>query len=103
MDILEALNNLILTISPNGHEVMTEDMVTLASVFAMIGSITGNLLINHKKKRGCVIWTIANILWVYVNIAGEMNIPQIVMFSVYSLLNIQGYKQWNKDDANGKV
>ena len=73
-----------------------DNIVLFLSILATVGSITGNIFINFKKKIGFVIWTISNVLWIIVNLIGSVNIPQIIMFSVYSVLNIWGYVKWNK-------
>ena len=73
-----------------------DNIVLFLSILATIGSITGNIFINFKKKIGFIIWTIANVLWIIVNLIGSVNIPQIIMFSAYSVLNIWGYVKWNK-------
>ena len=72
-------------------------IIFILSLIATSGSITGNIFINHKRKVGFIIWSIANVLWILVNCIGVINYPQICMFGVYSLLNIQGYKKWNND------
>lgn len=71
-------------------------IIFILSLIATAGSITGNVFINHKRRVGFIIWSIANVLWILVNCIGVINYPQICMFGVYSLLNIQGYKKWNK-------
>ena len=69
-------------------------IIFIISLIAMTGSITGNVFINHKRKVGFLVWTIANMFWILVNCLGEINYPQMSMFGVYSILNIQGYKKW---------
>ena len=73
-------------------------MIIVISVIAMVFSILGNILVNHKKKSGFVIWTLSNILWVIVNVIGEINIPQCIMFVLYGILNVVGWIRWSKED-----
>ena len=44
----------------------------------------------------------ANMLWILINCIGDVNYPQVCMFSVYSILNIQGYKKWSKNNNKGE-
>ena len=71
-------------------------IIFILSLIATVGSITGNIFINHKRRVGFIIWSISNVLWILVNCIGVTNYPQICMFGVYSLLNIQGCKKWSK-------
>ena len=41
-------------------------------------------------------------LWILINCIGDVNYPQVCMFGVYSLLNIQGYKKWSKNNNEGE-
>lgn len=77
-------------------------IIFILSLIAMTGSITGNVFINHKRKVGFLVWTVANMFWILVNCLGEINYPQICMFSVYSILNIQGYSKWSKNNNKGE-
>ena len=73
-------------------------MIDVMSVLGLVLSLLGNLLINFRKKSGYVVWIIANILWVLVNIFGNCNIPQVIMYSVYTILNIHGIISWSKSN-----
>ena len=72
-------------------------MIFVLSVLALISSVSGNLLINFKKKIGFIIWIISNCLWILVNVLGEPNYPQIVMFFAYAVLNLHGLITWSKE------
>lgn len=74
----------------------------LISTVALILALTGNILINFKKKIGYIVWILSNIAWIYVNlITIQPNYPQIIMYLVYIGLNIQGYLYWNrKEECN---
>ncbi len=71
------------------------------SIIAAILSITGNLLVNKKRKSGFVVWTAANVLWVRVAFLTP-NYPQALMFLVYSALNVMGFLEWSGDENNRK-
>lgn len=75
-------------------------MVFVISTIALIFALTGNILVNFRKKLGFVIWTISNILWIAVNFLGTLNIPQVIMCLVYITLNIQGFIVWSRKDKS---
>lgn len=72
------------------------NIYNIMSVISLILSLLGNILINHKKKIGFIIWILSNISWIIVNLLGEPNYPQILMYIVYLILNIIGYCKWSK-------
>ena len=70
-------------------------MVGIFSTIGLILAITGNLLINHKNRLGYIVWIVSNVFWITVNILNaEPNIQQIIMFSIYTALNIHGLVKW---------
>lgn len=75
-------------------------MVFTISTIALIFALTGNILVNFRKKLGFVIWTLSNILWIAVNLLGTLNIPQVIMYLVYITLNIQGFIVWSRKDKS---
>ena len=74
---------------------MYKYMILVLSIIALVFSIIGNLLVNYKKKMGFIIWTVSNVFWIAVNVLGNPNYPQVVMYLVYAGLNLQGYKNWS--------
>ena len=72
-------------------------MILILSIIALILSLTGNILVNFKKKLGFIIWISSNIFWIVVNFIGDMNYPQVIMYLVYAGLNVQGYLNWSKN------
>lgn len=74
------------------------NIVFAVSTIALILSLIGNILVNYKKKIGFVIWIISNVFWVVVNMLGNPNYPQIIMYLIYVGLNMQGYMNWSKRD-----
>lgn len=75
-------------------------MLQWFSALALILALTGNLMVNYKKRNGFIIWILSNIAWIIVNIIGPINISQIIMYVVYIALNVQGFINWKKKDKN---
>lgn len=75
-------------------------MITIISIIATILSLSGNLLVNYKKKIGFIIWIASNILWIFINLISELNVSQCIMFFFYAVLNVSGYIKWNKEDKS---
>jgi nicotinamide riboside transporter PnuC len=71
-------------------------MILALSIIALILSLTGNILVNYKKKLGFIIWISSNIFWIVVNFVGDKNYPQVIMYLIYAALNVQGYINWSK-------
>lgn len=68
----------------------------LSSIATML-SILGNFLIIKKKRIGFISWIISNILWIIVNLISIPNIPQIIMFLVYTGISIYGWIKWKQN------
>ncbi len=79
-------------------------MVTIVSVLALITSLSGNILVNYKRRIGFIIWSISNVFWIWVNFISTLNVSQVIMYVVYLLLNIQGFIVWGRKQRlqNGK-
>lgn len=75
---------------------MDISLIDIVSVLALLFSLGGNLLINLQRKIGFVVWAISNALWIAVNLMGEPNVSQIIMFVVYTAFNIHGLISWGK-------
>ena len=71
-------------------------MLNLVSFIALVLSLSGNVLINFKKRAGFVVWFASNVLWVAVNLIGTPNWSQIAMFVVYMAFNVHGFLRWGK-------
>ena len=67
------------------------------SVLSLILALSGNLLINYKKKIGFFIWIASDITWIIVNFLGKPNYPQILMYLIYIIINIDGVIRWSKN------
>jgi len=60
----------------------------------MIFSLGGNILIMEKKRVGWLAWIVGNILWIVINFIDVLNIPMVIMYVVYLIINIGGYIKW---------
>lgn len=67
------------------------------SVLSLFLALSGNLLINYKKKIGFFIWIASDITWIIVNFLGKPNYPQILMYLIYIIINIDGVIRWSKN------
>ena len=77
----------------NSHEIV----VIVVSALGALFSLSGNLLIMLKKRIGWVTWIIGNILWILYNFITEFNLPMVLMYLVYLIINIIGFIAWGKD------
>ena len=73
-------------------------MVLFLSILGMLFSLGGNILIVFKKKSGWLAWIVGNILWIVINFIDVLNIPMVLMYVVYMIINIFGYIKWYKKD-----
>ena len=73
-------------------------MVLFLSILGMLFSLGGNILIIFKKKSGWLAWIVGNILWIVINFIDVLNIPMVLMYLVYMIINIFGYIKWYKKD-----
>ena len=71
-------------------------LVMVLSIFGLISTISGNVLINYRRKIGFLIWIIGNILWILVNVFGTFNIFMVIMYIMYAALNVDGWIRWGK-------
>lgn len=75
-------------------------MIFILSVIALCLSLGGNILINKQKKCGFVVWIMSNIAWIIVNLLGNPNYPQILMYCAYAVLNVLGWRTWTQNEQN---
>lgn len=73
-------------------------LILFLSILGMLFSLGGNLLLIKKKKSGWLTWIIGNLLWIVVNFIGELNIPMVLMYVVYFIINVCGYIEWTKKE-----
>jgi len=69
-------------------------LILFLSILGMIFSLGGNVLIMEKKRVGWLAWIIGNILWIIINFIDALNIPMVIMYVVYLIINIGGYIKW---------
>ena len=72
-------------------------MVLTLSIIGTTTALLGNVLVMFKKRIGWLIWLISNAFWIAVNFFGEMNVPMVLMYVVYMVINIIGFIKWGKD------
>jgi len=72
------------------------DIVTILSIFGLVSTISGNVLINYRRKIGFLVWIIGNILWILVNVFGTFNVFMVIMYVLYAVLNVDGWIKWSK-------
>lgn len=64
------------------------------SILGAAFSLGGNILIMLKKRIGWFMWILGNIAWIAVNIIGTFNLPMVIMYVVYFIINVAGYIKW---------
>lgn len=72
-------------------------MILILSIIGTILSLGGNIFIAKKNRIGFLIWFIGNMVWITVNIIGTVNIPMVLMYVVYMIINIIGFMKWKED------
>lgn len=73
-------------------------MVLVLSILAMLSSLGGNILIMFKKKSGWIVWILGNLLWILINFLGTLNVPMVIMYLVYIVINIMGFIEWKRKE-----
>ena len=72
--------------------------IEVIGYIATMLSLLGNALVVLKKRSGFVVWTVANITWIAVDVKIGLY-SQIYMMGAYAILNLWGLYEWRK----GKV
>ena len=73
-------------------------LLTVLSIISCVLAITGNMFINFKKRIGFIIWILSNISCIIVNFIGYTNYPQVLMYIVYAIINIDGFIRWKRKE-----
>ena len=73
-------------------------LLNLLSFLALASSLCGNALVNYKRRIGFIVWIASNILWILVNLLGQTNWCQVLMFIAYMCLNAQGWLVWGRKE-----
>lgn len=72
-------------------------MILILSIIGTILSLGGNIFIAKKNRIGFILWFIGNVVWIAVNIIGTVNIPMVLMYVVYMIINVIGFMKWGQD------
>ena len=72
-------------------------MVLFLSVVGAVLSLGGNILIARKKCSGWLWWIGGNVAWIAVNFLGQMNVPMVLMYVAYFIINVTGYREWRRE------
>jgi nicotinamide riboside transporter PnuC len=75
-------------------------MTEILGCIATFLSCLGNIFIIYKKKFGFIVWTLGNVVWIFVDVKIGLY-SQIIMMVFYAILNIWGYIEWNKNKKGG--
>ena len=73
-------------------------MPLILSILAATFSIGGNILIAFKNKLGWCAWCVGNLLWIWESMIDSLNIPLIVMNTVYFAINSFSFHYWRKEE-----
>lgn len=78
-------------------------MIMIVSILGALCSLGGNILIMLKKKSGWIVWVLGNLFWIIYNFMSKPNLPMIVMYLVYIVINILGYCKWCDKEGKNKL
>ena len=70
--------------------------ILILSIVGAILSLGGNILIMLKKRSGWLAWICGNVAWIGVNLLGPMNIPMVLMYIAYFIINVGGFIKWKE-------
>ena len=71
-------------------------IVQILSIIAMITGLGGNLLMAKKNILVYPVWILSNILWIIVGFLTYVNVSQMLMYSVYTIMQLYGWREWKK-------
>lgn len=74
--------------------------VPFLSWIAMLLSIVGQYAISNRRRTGFIYWGISNLLWILINILSHWNSAQVCMYLIFTVLNIYGWDQWQKNTTS---
>ena len=72
-------------------------IVLILSILGSVFSLGGHILIARKKRSGWLWWIGGNGAWIAVNFLGQMNVPMVLMYVAYFIINVTGYREWRKE------
>lgn len=63
---------------------------------ALTITLVGNYFVNHQDIKGQYIWILANIAWlIYATFINRIP-AQIIMYIVFTVMNIHGIYKWTQ-------
>lgn len=68
-----------------------------AKWIAMTLSVIGNYYVNHKNILGLYLWFVGSGFWIFYYSIHKFELCQLILFLVYTYLNIDGIIKWKKD------
>ena len=71
-------------------------LIKILSIIAVVLSLLGQYLVAKKRRSIFVIWGVSNILWIIVDVLEYPNVYQILMYTTFIGLNINGWIKWRK-------
>ena len=78
-------------------------LIKILSIIAVVLSLLGQYLVAKKRRSIFVIWGVSNILWIIVDVLEYPNVYQILMYTTFIGLNINGWIKWRKQQEIYKV
>ena len=71
-------------------------IVQALSIIAMLTGLGGNLLMAKKNILVYPVWILSNILWIIVGFLTYVNVSQMLMYSIYTIMQLYGWREWKK-------
>lgn len=65
------------------------------SWFALILSLSGNVLVIKKRRSGFAYWTLANVIW-FADALRRGDCAQATLWTVYLVLSVWGWMSWGR-------
>lgn len=73
---------------------MNENTMTKIGWVASFLGVTGAILNILLIKECFLIWTVGNLWWIYAAIKVKSHRSQLLLFTVFTILNVWGFIQW---------
>ena len=75
-------------------------MMNTVSNIALVLSLAGQVLIAKKSRLAFPMWILSNVCWIAINIMGTFNVQQVIMYVVYTGINLYSWYSWIKEEKN---
>ena len=62
----------------------------------MLTGLGGNLLMAKKNILVYPVWILSKILWIIVGFLTYVNVSQMLMYSIYTIMQLYGWREWKK-------